>query len=558
MKRNPLTRIFILSHTLALLMSSAPPLWGQATSVSQPVSSSGTKFRAPAKEVEGKLIGQEDVLIQEVVIADSGHRYRRLDVGVSGTVEGWAVKQDLPMPQLASAPDFIYPQGGIHTPRFRGTLRYEASKGTGMTLIYPETGTAWNRKLFVTVHGSSGSFRQGTLKPWKLLLDPSQHLKDISKYERLMLDKGYAIAKTRRNASTTGDYPVLLDDGDILEGWNLNTHTGFILDLVQLAENLLKDRLGVKPLRTYWYGHSAGGMIGRLINYKPGENLDENGEPIIDGFLNDDSGGGRYLPVVEKNGKDVLLVTETERQRFVKTIEIPHQLFMRYRRPRPGVPKWLSPVYLINHRVTAKILQDKGLRDKTRMYEVRGISHMGGEYLKDGREGDTVILDLSRLMDALIDRLDDWVEKGIAPPPTKTDWLELGDVDGDGVNENPAIALPEVACPLGLYYPHPPSRGNNGDSWTSFAAFDGQSLEPLDGRGVFVDMNLNRYLDQREDMDQAWQRLGLLKPGERFSRSMYQACMKASVARLQQEKLITERVAAQYLQEAAQVHFPGE
>ncbi|MCH7803332.1 MAG: hypothetical protein IH937_04545 [Acidobacteria bacterium] len=558
MKRISLTRIFVLSHTLALLMSTAPPLWGQATSVSQPVSSSGTEFRAPTKEVHGKLIGQEDVLIQEVVIADSDHRYRRLDVGVSGTVEGWAIKQDLPMPQLASAPDFIYPQGGIHTPRFHGTLRYEASKGTGMTLIYPEIGTAWNRKLFVTVHGSSGSFRQGTLKPWNKLLDPSQPLGDISKYERLMLDKGYAIAKTRRNASTTGDYPVLLDDGDILEGWNLNTHTGFILDLVQLAENLLKDRLGEKPLRTYWYGHSAGGMIGRLINYKPGENFDESGEPIIDGFLNDDSGGGRYLPVVEENGKDVLLVTEKDRQRFVKTIEIPHQLFMRQRRPRPGVPKWLSPVYLVNHRMTTKILQDKGLGDKLRMYEVRGISHMGGEYLKDGRDGDTVILDLSRLMDALMDRLDDWVEKDIAPPPTKTDWLELGDVDGDGVNENEAIALPEVACPLGLYYPHPPSRGVNGDSWTSFAAFDGQSLEPQDGRGVFVDMNLNRYLDQRESMEQAWQRLGLLKPGERFSRSKYQACGEASVAELKQEKLITERGAARYLQEASRVDFPGE
>jgi len=416
MKRHSRTRLLILTHTLALLMSTAPPLWGQTTSVSQPVSSYGTEFRAPAKEVHGKLIGQEDVLIQEVVIADSGHRFRRLDVGVSGTVEGWAIKQDLPMPQLASAPDFIYPQGGIHTTRFHGTLRYEASKGTGMTLIYPETGRAWNRKLFVTVHGSSGSFRQGTLKPWNKLLDPSQPLKDISKYEKLMLDKGYAIAKTRRNASTAGDYPVLLDDGDILEGWNLNTHTGFILDLVQLAENLLKDRLGEKPLRTYWYGHSAGGMIGRLINYKPGENFDESGEPIIDGFLNDDSGGGRYLPVVEENGKDVLLVTEKERQRFVKTIEVPHQLFMRQRRPRPGVPKWLSPVYLINHRMTAKILQDKGLGDKFRMYEVRGISHMGGEYLKEGREGDTVILDLSRLMDALMDRLDDWVEKDIAPP----------------------------------------------------------------------------------------------------------------------------------------------
>jgi len=560
MNQNPLARILILSQTLALWAISSPVLWGQAASVSQPISSSGTEFRAPTKEVNGKLIGQEDVLIQEVVLADSGHRYRRLDVGVSGTVEGWAVKQDLPMPELASAPDFIYPQGGIHTPRFHGTLRYEASKGTGMTLIYPETGTAWNRKLFVTVHGSSGSFRQGTLKSWNKLLDPSQPLEDISKYERLMLDKGYAIGKTRRNASRTGDYPVLLDDGDILDRWNLNTHTGFILDLVQLAENLLKDRLGERPLRTYWYGHSAGGMIGRLINYKPGENFDESGEPIINGFLNDDSGGGMYLPVLEVNGRDVLFVTEKERQRFVKTIEITHQLYIRRWNSNSSrnFPRWVSPGFLMNKRMNAKILKEKGLGDKSRMYEVRGISHMGGEYLEDGRDGDVTTLDLSRIIDALIDVLDKWVEQDIAPPPSKSDWFELGDIDGDGVIENEAIALPELACPLGLYYPYPPSRGESGVAWTGFAPFDGQSLEPLDGRGVFVDMNLNRYLDQRENVDQAWQRLGLLKPGEKFSRSRYQTCVEASVARLQQEKLITQRVAAQYLQEAAQIQFPGE
>ena len=77
-------------------------------------------------------------------------------------------------------------------------------------------------------------------------------------------------------------------------------------------------------------------------------------------------------------------------------------------------------------------------------------------------------------MDALIDRLDDWVEKGIAPPPTKTDWLELGDVDGDGINENEAIALPEVACPLGLYYPHPPVGETTGTV--------GPALPPLTAR----------------------------------------------------------------------------
>jgi len=554
-----LNQHILLTLTLTVLLNSTNLLWGQ-TSASQPVTSSGTEFMVPKKEVNGKLIGQEDVLIQEVVVTDSGRRYRRLDVGVSGTLEGWALKENLPMPQFVSAPEFVFIQGGNVGPLFHGTLRYEASKGTGMTIIYPESGTVWNKKLFIAVHGSSGSFFEGTLKPWNKLFDPSQPLGDISKYERLMLDKGYAIAKTRRNASSKGDYSVTLDDGEILEGWNLNTHTDLILGFTGLAENLLKNRLGESPLRTYLYGRSAGAMIGRLVNYVRGVNVDENGGPIIDGFLNDDSGGGIPLPILEENGRDTLFVTEKERRRFVKTIEITHQFYIRRRnidRSR-NLPRWMSPVYLMNKRLNAKILREKGLGDKSRMYEVRGISHMGGEYLEDGRDGDITILDLSRIMDALIDVLDNWVEEDIAPPATLSDWLELGDVDGDGVNENEAIALPEVACPLGLYYPYPPSLGESGVGWTGFATFDGQSLEPLDGRGVFVDMNLNRYLDHRESVDQAWHRLGLLKPGEKFSRSKYQTCVEAAVDKLRQEKLITERVATRYVQQASEVDLPGQ
>jgi hypothetical protein len=555
-----LSQYILLTLALTLLFNSPHVLWGQS-STSQPVTSSGKDFMVPQKEMNGELIGQEDVLIQEVVVTDSGRQYRRLDVGVSGTLEGWALKENLPMPQFVSAPEFVFIQGGNVGPRFHGTLRYEASKGTGMTIIYPESGTVWNKKLFITVHGSSGSFSEGTLKPWNQNFDPSQPLGDISKYERLMLDKGYAIAKTRRNASSKGDYSVTLDDGEILEGWNLNTHTDLILGFTRLAENLLKNRLGETPLRTYLYGHSAGAMIGRLINYVPGLNEDDaTGTKYIDGFLHDDSGGGRYLPILEENGRDVLFTKQQERQRFVKTIEITHQLYIRLwngDRSR-NIPRWVSPVYLMNKRMNAKILREKGLGDKSRMYEVRGISHMGGEYLEDGRDGDVTILDLSRIIDALIDVLDNWVEKEIAPSPTKSDWFELGDIDGDGVIENEAIALPEVACPLGLYYPYPQSRGESGVGWTGFASFDGQNLEPLDGRGVFVDMNLNRYLDHRESVDQAWHRLGLLKPGETFSRSKYQACVEAAVAKLKQEKLITERVAARYIQEASEVDFPGQ
>jgi len=296
-------------------------------------------------------------------------------------------------------------------------------------------------------------------------------------------------------------------------------------------------------------------MTARLINYKPDENLDNNGDPIIDGFLNDDSGGGRYLPYVEKDGRNILFDSEETRRQFIKTIELPHQLFIRHR-SRPGVPEWISPVYLTNHRITARILREKGLGDKFRMYEVRGISHMGDEYLENGKRGEIATVLLSRLMDGLIDLLDQWVENGIAPPATQSDLLELGDADGDGFNENEAIALPEMACPLGVFYPYPPAMGAGGVSWTAFAPFDGRSLEPQDGRGVFVDMNLNRYLDHREDDQQAWQRLGLLKDKEKFNRESYRACVETVVAGLKRTRFLTEQAAAIYLQQSSEVVLP--
>jgi hypothetical protein len=49
-----------------------------------------------------------------------------------------------------------------------------------------------------------------------------------------------------------------------------------------------------------------------------------------------------------------------------------------------------------------------------------------------------------------------------------------------------------------------------------------------------------------------------LKPGETFSRSNYQACVEAAVDKLKQEKLITERVATHYIQQASEADFPGQ
>ena len=166
MKLNPQT-LWIVTLTFSLIGANA--LWGET---SPPISSSGTDFMAPKRDVHGKSIGQEDVLIEEVAFTDSGgRRYRRLDVGISGTLEGWVVKEGPRGNHFTAHPEFALTQSGNDYRRFHGILRYEASKGTALTLVYPEAGTLWNQKLFVTVHGLSGSFFGGTLKAWNKNLE---------------------------------------------------------------------------------------------------------------------------------------------------------------------------------------------------------------------------------------------------------------------------------------------------------------------------------------------------------------------------------------------------
>jgi hypothetical protein len=243
--------------------------------------------------------------------------------------------------------------------------------------------------------------------------------------------------------------------------------------------------------------------------------------------------------------------TEAERAGFVPQLEITHQM---YNAESPGEKAaWASTSYLRNKRENARILRDKGLTPKHRMYEVRSISHSGGENFPDGRRGDQEILDLSRLMDKFVDMLDAWADKGVAPPPSRSDWAELGDVDKDGVIENPALAFPEVACPLGVYFAYPPSAGDDGGGTTWFAAFTGQGLEPLDGRGVFADMNRNGMWDFRETPTQAWQRLGLLAKGESLTREKYAACVQAAAASLRDAGFFSDKTVAWYTDWAQKV-----
>jgi hypothetical protein len=110
---------------------------------------------------------------------------------------------------------------------------------------------------------------------------------------------------------------------------------------------------------------------------------------------------------------------------------------------------------------------------------------------------------------------------------------------------------------LGIYFAYPPQLepGRRGGQETAFAVFDGTNSEPLDGRGVYVDMNGNGVRDKRESLTQAWHRLGLLKPGQPMTLAAYQNCVKNVGAKLVKQGLLPARVGEYYVEKASRTRL---
>lgn len=513
--------------------------------VSAQPAASCDQFLAPARDVKGGKAGPSSCRMQETDFTFEGRGFKRLDLGLDGAVEGYLTKEGSYKEYLTNAPDLVFLQTADPGPRFFAIAAYERAKGAAITVVYPADPRAWNRKMWVTVHGRGASFKEGQLKAWDKNIDPADPLRDLNKYDQLMLAKGYALVKTRRTSTEgLGEIIAKLEDGTTVDYAAFNDSAAYVKDFAEVAEKALTTRLGQAPARRYFYGHSAGARIGRGINYTPGLNTGRDGRPFFDGILADDGAAGGWLPIVMEGGKDVLFVTDAQRAAFVPQLDISHQMYNNiWPTEKAG---FMSASYLENKRRNARVLRDKGLGAKERMYEVRGISHSGGESFPDGTRGELRILDMSKLMDRFIDMLDAWVEKGVAPPPTRSDWAEIGDVDKDGTIEHPALAFPDVACPLGVYFPYP----NSTSGTTSFAAFTGEGLEPLDANKVFVDMNRNGVWDFRETPAQAWRRLGLLGQGQTLTRAAYTACVAAAADRLEKDGFFSAKTAHWYAEAA--------
>ena len=505
-------------------------------------------FLPAPRQVGDTKVGPASCLMHEAEVSFDGRNYLRIDLGLDGTAEGYVTDEGTYHEYLTNGPDLIFEQAGNSGQRHVAIAHYERMRGSAILLLLPKNKADWNGKLWVTAHGRGRSFRNGALKIWDRYYDPDAPMAAFDKIDRVMVSKGYALAVTRRTSEQgIGEVIATLDDGSVVDWAAFNDNASLIKDFTAVAKSVVRRRLGRAPSRTYLYGHSAGARIARSINYTPGLNADRRGNPVFDGFLLDDSATGLWLPVVMRDGKDVLFATEEEKQAFRPQVELVHQMYTAIWDRAPGRPPWVTDGYLTNKRLNAKIVMDKGLGDRFRMYEIRSMSHNGGEGLPpDNRLGRIRVLDVSLVMGGAIDKLDALVEGAAVPLASKSDWHVIGDVDKDDVIEHPAIIYPEVACPLGVFYPYPQS----GSGTTAFAAFSGEGLEPLDEAEMFVDMNRNGVWDFRETPTAAWQRLGMLRPGEDLTQGRYIDCIKAATRTLQDEGFFSAATAARYIDEA--------
>src|SRR5262249_21185043 len=116
--------------------------------------------------VNGKSVGPKSCVMQEADVTIQGRPFRRVDIGVKGTVDGYLAKIGDYKESFTNSPDLVFPQTWGPRPIFFASAAYERDKGAEMTLVYPRDRSAWNGKMWVTAHGRGASFKQGQLKAW--------------------------------------------------------------------------------------------------------------------------------------------------------------------------------------------------------------------------------------------------------------------------------------------------------------------------------------------------------------------------------------------------------
>ena len=102
------------------------------------------------KRVNGRRVGPVTCHITEEtrLFNVSGVPYRRIEVGISGTLDGYTVKTGPRREAFTDVPALALGQRGNLGPYFYGTGVYHSEKGSGITLFIPESPRGWNGKNF--------------------------------------------------------------------------------------------------------------------------------------------------------------------------------------------------------------------------------------------------------------------------------------------------------------------------------------------------------------------------------------------------------------------------
>ena len=566
-------------------------------------------------DVEQREVGPDDchVVADKIIKNAYDVPYRQVTIAISGSVFGFAPVNSLVLPPLGTGAEgegqehffsdhaLIWQARGIMGPFIPGVATYQYSEETpsSVEVLIPEDPEDWNGSMWVLVHGGGWHppLRFHPREPGRF-----NHYTETSESAGSLIDQGYAVIWTRRDAATSIetsiDIPITatLDNGMVVggpgkPGMALNENMGLMRDYTVISRNFVTEQMGREPEAIFFRGHSAGGAMGRSMLIVRGMNSDHHGNKLFDGFYLDDSAGGRgatayfwEAEVVDELGSFRLnptdedtLTFDAEQTRFMApVIETVHALYSGGRTATvPRIYERIPATYANYKRENARINIEKGLGDIWKSYEIAGVSHSDAsaeafdypELAKD-------MVDIGGVANALQQALADWVLHGKRPPGTRVDAADVWELDPES---GPAIQLPDTACPRGVFrtYMNRPDGTAVGSSPALFVpyltelvpqinedqprppGFREEWLEPLNRKGYLVDMTGSGHRMTRPTIQQIWhlrykegKKTGTLRPYETLTRERYVACVTGVVDELYADGLLTAEARIWYIEKA--------
>ena len=96
----------------AALMACGVAAAGAQLAGSRQAAASCDEFMVPKYQVDGKAVGQERCRMMEHPVTLDGRTYRRIDIGITGTIEGYTPTEGLRASYFTTEPDFVFIQVG--------------------------------------------------------------------------------------------------------------------------------------------------------------------------------------------------------------------------------------------------------------------------------------------------------------------------------------------------------------------------------------------------------------------------------------------------------------